>query len=95
MTFAVFIISVALFVIAVISHFYFRCEMTVTEERIYGKSMFGKMVELPLSKAISLTTSAFSGICLVTAAGKIKFMLINNRDEVYKKLSSMIDKDRC
>lgn len=90
MTFVVFILSILLFIISVLTHFYFRCEMTVTDKRVYGKSAFGKRIDLPLSKITSLTSSVFWSLGVATSTGKIMFALLSNRDEVYEKLASLI-----
>ncbi len=91
-TFALFIFSILSFALAILSHFYFRCEMVVTDKRVYGKSAFGKRVDLPLSKINSLSSSILWSLGVATSSGKILFSLIKNRDEVYERLTELIIK---
>ena len=64
-----------------------RCAITVTDRRILGNAGFGKQVDLPLAQITALSVTARHGISVATASGKTKFWMIENRDEVYEKLS--------
>lgn len=65
--------------------------LTITDKRIYGKTWFGKRVDLPVD-SISATSSIalFKGVSVATSSGKISFLLIKNSDEVYKELNNLI-----
>ena len=65
--------------------------LTITDKRIYGKTWFGKRVDLPVD-SISATSSIalFRGVSVATSSGKISFLLIKNANEVYKELNNLI-----
>ena len=66
------------------------CEITVTDKRVYGKSSFGKRVDLPMDSISAVGTSFLKGIAVATSSGKIKFWLIKNRDEIHKMISDLL-----
>ena len=65
-------------------------EMTVTNLRVYGKSAFGKRVDLPMDSITSVGTCAFNGIAVATSSGYIRFRKIANRDEIHHELSKLL-----
>lgn len=65
-------------------------KLTVTDKRIYGKTGFGKRVDLPVDSVTAVATSSLNGIAVATSSGKIIFKLIKNRDEVHAKISELI-----
>ena len=69
-----------------------KSQLTVTDKRIYGITVFGKRVDLPLDSvsAVSLTMVFFSGVSISTSSGRITFFLIPKRNEVYEVLSQLI-----
>ena len=65
--------------------------LTVTNKRIYGKTWFGKRVDLPVDSVSAIGTIAlFKGISVATSSGKISFLLIKNSNEVYQELKKLI-----
>lgn len=81
------VITVALF------YFYFyiaKMEIVVTDKRVYGKTSFGKQVDLPLDSISSVGTSAFEGISVGTSSGCIKFLGISNRDKIYEAIKKIL-----
>ena len=64
--------------------------LTVSDKRIYGKSAFGKRVDLPVDSITAVSTSMLKGIAVATASGKIVFKLIKNRDEIHSEISNLI-----
>ena len=81
------ILSAILFVI------YLYCskmQITVTDKRVYGKTAFGKRVDLPLDSVSAVGTSAFRGLAVATSAGKIKFIRMEKRDEVHREISKLL-----
>lgn len=65
--------------------------LTITDKRIYGKTWFGKRVDLPVD-SISATSSIalFKGVSVATSSGKISFLLIKNANEVYTELNNLV-----
>lgn len=64
--------------------------LTVSDKRIYGKTSFGKRVDLPVDSISAVSTSILKGIAVATASGKIVFKLIQNRDEIHSEISNLI-----
>ena len=64
--------------------------LTVTNMRIYGKTSFGKRVDLPVDSISSVATNKFNGIAIATASGRIIFGLIKNRDEIHAEITKLI-----
>ena len=65
-------------------------KLTVTDTRIFGKTSFGRRVDLPIDSISAIGTSAFKGIAVATSSGKIKFGFIKNRDEIHKVISNLL-----
>lgn len=82
-----FLISIYTFVIY-LAHM--RCEITVTDKRVYGKARSGKRVDLPLDSISAIGTGLFKTVAVATSSGKIKFMLLENLDDVYRALNGLI-----
>ena len=84
-----FIILVVLFIIRLnIS----KCELVVSNKRIYGKAKFGRRVDLPLDSISAVGTSSMYGIDVGTSSGKIKFKFIKNNNEIHKIISDLLIK---
>ena len=66
--------------------------LTVTDKRIYGKTLFGNGVELPIEHIYMVTTiPILRGVVITTTLKKKKvFLLIKNMDEVYRELNNLI-----
>lgn len=67
-----------------------KMQIVVTDKRVYGKTSFGKQVDLPLDSISAVGTSVFKGIAVGTSSGKIKFLGISNRDEVYEEIKKIL-----
>ena len=82
----------ACLIIALIVYFGMRSySLTVTDKRIYGKTWFGKRVDLPVDSVTAIATvGLFKGITAATSSGKISFLLIKNSAEVYQELNNLI-----
>ena len=70
-----------------------QCELTVTENSVKGKTLFGKQVVLPMNMISAYSTrKLFSTIAVATASGITKFSLIKNYAEIGEVLSAEINK---
>jgi hypothetical protein len=67
-----------------------KTELIITDRRVYGKTAFGKRVDLPLDSISAVGTSMFKGIMVATSSGKIKFLCIKNRNDIHKELSALL-----
>lgn len=87
----IFILSTPLMTIFLILYWYAsKMEITVTDKRVYGKSGFGKRVDLPLDSISAVATGAFNGLAVASSSGRIKFMGIKNRDEIHEIISDLL-----
>ena len=66
-------------------------EMTVTDKRIYGKTAFGKRVDLPIDSVSATATTRFlKGISVSTSSGRISFLMIRNVSSIYKIINDLL-----
>lgn len=88
------ILGLLLFVIAIYLVILFfgmkNSQIVVTDKRVYGKARFGKRVDLPLDSVSAIGTGLFKTVAVATSSGKIKFMLLENLDDVYKTLNDLL-----
>lgn len=84
-TFLVFVAIGTLFYYAVS-----KTTLSVSDKRVYGATVFGKRVDLPLDSISAVGTSMLKGIAVATSSGKIKFFGITNRDEIHNVLSKLL-----
>jgi len=67
-----------------------KCEITVTDNRIWGKLKGGVDVDIPLNQVTGIHTCSFNGIS-VSSIGKVSnFYLMPNREEVMKGISYLL-----
>lgn len=65
-------------------------ELTITDKRVFGKTSFGRRVDLPLDSVSSIATGSLKGIAVATSSGRIVFNLIKNRDEIHNAVSELL-----
>lgn len=65
-------------------------QIVVTNKRVYGRTSFGKQVDLPLDSISAVATSLFKGIAVGTSSGRIKFLGISNRNEIYEEIKKIL-----
>lgn len=64
--------------------------MTVTDKRIYGRTSWGKQVDLPIDAVSAIATNSFKGIAVATSSGKISFNFVKNGEEIYSAINQLI-----
>ena len=67
-----------------------KTELTVTDKRVYGKTVFGKRVDLPFDSISAVGTALMKSIAVTTSSGAIKFALIANSNEVHSVVSNLL-----
>ncbi len=67
-----------------------KCDIVVTDKRVYGKAAFGKRVDLPFDMVSSVGTGAFKGVKVATSSGRITFYLCKNRDVIFNAISKLL-----
>ena len=69
-----------------------KCELTITEKNVKGKTLFGKEVVLPLYQVSAYSTrTMLSTIAVATSSGITKFAMIGNYKEIGETLSKLIN----
>lgn len=69
-----------------------KCELSITEKNVKGKTLFGKEVVLPLYMVSAYSTrKLFSTIAIATSSGITQFALIGNYVEIGNVLSKKIN----
>ena len=83
-------IIISLVGVAFFYYLFNKCEITVTDKRVYGKAAFGRSVNLPFDMISSVGTTAFKGIGVATSSGRISFYLCQNSQEVFSVISNVL-----
>jgi hypothetical protein len=86
-----FTIAIVFLVAAIISYLVMnRCEIVVSNKKVFGKVKFGKRVDLPLNQISSVGQGWFKSISVATSSGIIRFWLLSNRQEVFSAISELL-----
>ncbi len=84
-------IFILIMLIGVVFYFWLRSyELTITDKRAYGFAAFGKRVDLPVDSISAIGLGWLKSIKITTASGRISFLLIKNRYEIYETISKLI-----
>ena len=67
-----------------------KAEITVTNVRVYGKTAFGKQVDLPIDSISAIATNILKGIAITSASGSILFYFLKDRDGVYHAINKLL-----
>lgn len=67
-----------------------KMKIIVTDKRVYGQASFGKQVDLPFDSISAIGKGFLKGIVVATSSGKIRFILVSNRDDIYKTISNLL-----
>lgn len=67
-----------------------KTEINITDKRVYGKTIFGKRVDLPLDSISAVSTGVLKGISVATSSGKIHFIGISNYKEIHEEISKLL-----
>lgn len=66
-------------------------EIIVTDKRIYGKTIGGKRIDLPIDKVSAVSSfKLVKGITVSTSSGKISFALLKNSSEIREEISKLL-----
>lgn len=84
---AIGILVSAIFLNALVS-----AEICVTDKRVYGKSYFGKVVDLPLSSISAVSIQGNQTVVGSTPGGSFSFPWLENGEKVYQTISDLIHK---
>ena len=90
LSFAAMTVLPAIVIAAILFFATSTCSMTITDKRVYGKTSFGKRVDLPLDSISAVATGMFKGLTVATSSGKIQFFDIANQAEMYEILNTLL-----
>ena len=65
-------------------------EIVVTDKRVYGKTYFGKTIDLPIDSVSAVGSKWMKGISVATSSGKISFLLIKNAKEIHEEIRKLL-----
>ena len=65
-------------------------EIVVTNKRVYGKTAFGKRVDLPMDSVSSVASMRLKRVSVATSSGNISFFFIKNHTEIHKCVSALL-----
>ena len=68
----------------------YSMELIVTNKRVYGKTYFGRSVDLPLDSISSVGSSWLKGVAVATSSGKISFILLKNAKQIHKEITTLL-----
>lgn len=67
-----------------------QMQITVTEKRVYGKTYFGRSVDLPVDSISAVGSSWLKGIAVATSSGKINFLFIEKSNEIHELIRNLL-----
>lgn len=87
-----FFIGIAVFLVLGFSLMGKKPELIVTTNRVTGKTLFNKRVDLPISQVSAIGSGSFNRVTVTTASGNITFLAVQNNDEVFHVVSDLLVK---
>ena len=67
-----------------------KMQITVSDKRVYGKTVFGRSVDLPIDSISAVGSGMFNKIVVATSSGKIKFSFIENSKAVREEILQLL-----
>lgn len=58
-----------------------KSSLTVTDRRVYGKTMFGVRVDIPLDSISSVGIGTMDTIIVASSSGRLKFIGVRNKEK--------------
>lgn len=66
-----------------------KCNLSVTQANVFGTAI-NKRVDLPIDSISAIGLGALKSISITTSSGSIKFLAIENRDDIHKVISKLL-----
>lgn len=67
-----------------------QMQIIVTDKRVYGKTYFGRSIDLPMDSITAISSGWFKQITISTSSGKISFCFIKNAKDIHKEVRDLI-----
>lgn len=64
--------------------------ITVTDKRVYGKSLFSNRIDIPIDTISAVGTTMFNGVIVSSSSGRIIFFNLDNNDEIHKTINNLL-----
>ena len=79
-------------IVALIYAIHRKCQLTITDKNVKGKTLFGKEVVLPIHMISAYSTRKFlSTVAITTSSGITKFSFIENYKEIGEILQNLLN----
>lgn len=89
--YAFFIMSITIILDVVIYYIFRENNIFVTNNRVYGKTILGKRIDLPLDSISAVGISFLQGIDVGTSSGRIHFKFLENTNDILKEISKLLN----
>lgn len=67
-------------------------KLVVTNKRVYGTTIFGKRVDIPLDSVSAIGSGILSTVVIASSSGKIMFNCLSNYREIHNELGELLAK---
>ena len=67
-----------------------KMQITVTDKRVNGKTIFGRSIDLPIDSISVVGSGMFNKIVVATSSGKIRFLFIENSQAVREEILQLL-----
>lgn len=71
-----------------------NCEITVSDKRVWGKTSFGKRVDLPFNQISAVAYGNFGSVSVGTASGHVSFWYLENKCEIHDAITDVLVKQQ-
>ena len=71
-----------------------NCEITVSDKRVWGKTSFGKRVDLPFNQISAVAYGNFGSVSVGTASGHVSFWYLENKYEIHDAIADVLVKQQ-
>lgn len=86
-----FVVFCSGIVLSVFFYFFFnRCQITVTDKRVFGKMNLGLKVDLPFDKISFVASGILSSLVVATSSNRIFFWMMKNKNEVHQVIKDVL-----
>lgn len=85
------IVAFAMSVISALAYWMLcKTQIAITDKLVYGKTYFGRSVDLPMDSISAIGSSFPKGIAIATSSGKVSFLFIDNSTEIHNLVRQLL-----
>ena len=67
-----------------------KTQIAITDKRVYGKTYFGRSVDLPMDSVSAIGSCFPKGIAIATSSGKVSFLFIDNATQIHNLVCQLL-----